>query len=77
MSTERMSESGSKARRKGESDMAQVQDNSIFDRLMAWLGFSPSFTQQEVVALVEHRDIWLGNRDPKLEKSVRHYSFQG
>ncbi len=55
--------------------MAKHRTNSIFGRLMTWLGLSGPFSKQEQADLKQLHDGWVGDRDPKLEKTVKQYNY--
>ncbi|WP_415182559.1 hypothetical protein [Phaeovulum sp.] len=55
--------------------MKQNTSNSIFHAIAAWVKSALTLSKEEQANLKLHRDMWLGRRSPKLEKTVRHYSF--
>ena len=55
--------------------MAQSTSNSILHRLVAWLKSSLGASPRVQADLELHRAMWLGRRNPTLEKTVRHYSY--
>ncbi len=52
-----------------------AQSNSVFARIGKFLKSVAEAAQQRQADLRLHRDMWLGRRDPALEKSVSHYSY--